>query len=68
MNSSLQNQQNFFAQKAMGTVNKDVRAGGLARLSLFFAGEFLSKCFGNTLETSYCKIAHRGRNNWCACT
>ena len=52
----------------MGTGNKDVRAGGLTRLSLLFAGEFLSKCFGNTLETFYCKIPHRGRNDWCAGT
>lgn len=65
---SLQKQQNFFAQKVMGTGNEDVRTGGLTRLSLFFAGEFLSKCFGNTLETFYCKIPRRGRNCGCAGT
>lgn len=68
MNSFSTEPAEFLCTKTMGAVNKEVREGGLTRLSLFFAGEFLSKCFGNTLETFYCKVPRRGRNNWCAST
>lgn len=57
---SLQNQQNFFA-RGYGEWRRENRRVN----SVFFAGEFLSKNVGNSLETFHCKSPCRRRNRWC---